>query len=29
MSAISFTNYDNYPLRMLLIAGGLDPLTPT
>ena len=27
--ARGFTNYDNYRLRMLLIAGGLDPLTPT
>ena len=27
--ARGFTNYDNYRLRMLLIAGGLDPTTPT
>jgi transposase len=27
--ARGFTNYDNYRLRMLLIAGGLDPVTPT
>lgn len=27
--ARGFTNYDNYRLRMLLIAGGLDPITPT
>ena len=27
--ARGFTNYDNYRLRMLLVAGGLDPTTPT
>lgn len=27
--ARGFTNYDNYRFRMLLIAGDLDPLTPT
>ena len=27
--ARGFRNRDNYRLRMLLIAGGLDPLTPT
>nr|WP_022881420.1 ISL3 family transposase [Gryllotalpicola ginsengisoli] len=27
--ARGFRNYDNYRLRMLLIAGGLDPTTPT
>lgn len=27
--ARGFTNYDNYRLRMLLIAGGPDPTTPT
>lgn len=27
--ARGFTNYENYRLRMLLIAGGLDPVTPT
>ncbi|WP_454117578.1 transposase [Microbacterium lacticum] len=27
--ARGFTNYDNYRLRTLLNAGGLDPLTPT
>ncbi|GGF48977.1 hypothetical protein GCM10010922_26080 [Microbacterium sorbitolivorans] len=27
--ARGFTNYDNYRLRMLLVAGGLDPVTPT
>ena len=27
--ARGFTDFDNYRLRMLLIAGGLDPTTPT
>ena len=27
--ARGFRNYDNYRLRMLLAAGGLDPTTPT
>lgn len=27
--ARGFTNFENYRLRMLLIAGGLDPATPT
>ncbi|GAA4428653.1 ISL3-like element ISAar39 family transposase [Georgenia halophila] len=27
--ARGFRNYDNYRLRMLLIAGGLNPVTPT
>jgi hypothetical protein len=27
--ARSFTNLDNYRLRMLLVAGGLDSVTPT
>jgi transposase len=27
--ARGFTNLDNYRLRMLLVAGGLDPVTPT
>ncbi|MFT8636835.1 MAG: transposase [Pseudoclavibacter sp.] len=26
--ARGFTNYDNYQLRMLLIAGDLHPATP-
>ncbi len=27
--ARGFTNYDNYRLRMLLVAGGLHPAAPT